>query len=110
MCSKGKKSIWTGLCVWGQHYDETLLTLGRLRLGGHFETDFVEGRMESIQCNVDFGYRLCIFFGTEENDGKPLSHCRSFVRRSIQNITHFVRRTYSFLVLNLVVRVVSTQP
>ena len=43
MCSKGKKSIWTGLCVWGQHYYEILIALGGLRLGGNCEDTFGDG-------------------------------------------------------------------
>jgi hypothetical protein len=46
------------------------------RYGGYFGSNFEnlvhwEGCMGSMQCNVEFGYRLSICSGTKENHGKP---------------------------------------
>jgi hypothetical protein len=45
----------------------------RWTLGRNFWCYRWEGCMRSMQCNVEFGYQLCICPGTKESHGKPWS-------------------------------------
>jgi hypothetical protein len=74
ICNGGKNfSTWDEIRFKGAafllKYDDS----GALRLGGNTEHKAGGGCMRSIQCNIDFLYKVCICSRAEKNNEKPLS-------------------------------------
>ena len=57
----------------GQHYDESLISLGGLSFGESLEGKAGEGCTRNMQCHVTFGCRIGVYSMTEENHGTPWS-------------------------------------
>ena len=56
--------------LWGFHYEDTFITLGRTVFGGKFFSSYWEVRKKSMQCNVEFGCELRIFSKVEKTHVK----------------------------------------